>query len=242
MIGIILAAGRGSRLGKYTTNIPKGLVKIHGQPLIEWQINAFKKAGIKNIHIITGYRKNRFKYNFKYIHNKLWKNTNMFFSLSLADNLLKKNKCIISYSDIIYGYKIIKEIMNCNKDISISYDPEWIKLWKKRFNNPLEDAESFRISNKKIIEIGNKIKKITQVNGQYMGILKITPDGWSKIKNATNELSEDSKKRIDMTSILKYLLNKKINIYGVPLKNNWYEVDSISDLQIYEKIKDLNID
>ena len=38
MIGIILAAGRGSRLGKYTKNKPKGLVKVHNKPLIEWQI------------------------------------------------------------------------------------------------------------------------------------------------------------------------------------------------------------
>lgn len=241
MIGIILAAGRGSRLGRYTLYQPKGLVKVHNKPLIEWQINAIKKAGVKKIYIITGYRKNKFKYNCGYIHNKRWKNTNMFFSLSLADNLLKKNTCIISYSDIIYGHKIINEMINYNKDISISYDPEWIKLWKKRFNNPLEDAESFRIFNQKIIEIGNKINKTTIVDGQYMGILKITPTGWNKIKTVTNKLTKNFKKRIDMTSMLKYLLNNNINIYGVPIKKRWYEVDSIRDLNIYEKIKNLNI-
>ncbi len=241
MIGIILAAGRGSRLGRYTLHQPKGLVKVHNKPLIEWQINAFKKAGVKKIYIITGYRKNKFKYNCKYIHNKRWKNTNMFFSLSLADKLLKKNTCIISYSDIIYGHKIIREMINYNKDISISYDPEWIKLWKKRFNNPLEDAESFRIFNRKIIEIGNKIKKISRVDGQYMGILKINPEGWKKIQFATKKLTDKSLRKIDMTSMLQYLLKNNLNIYGVPLKKKWYEVDSIRDLKIYEKIKNLNI-
>ncbi len=242
MIGIILAAGRGSRLGKYTKNKPKGLVKVHNKPLIEWQINSLKKAGVRNIYIITGYRKNKFKYNCKYIHNEHWNNTNMFFSLSLANNLLNKNTSIISYSDIIYGYEIIKDLINFNKNIAISYDPQWIKLWKKRFTNPLVDAESFRISNQKITEIGNKIEKISMVNGQYMGILKITPSGWKEIKTVTKNLTNKSRKKIDITSMLKYLLNKDINIYGVPLKKKWYEVDSISDLKIYEKIKKLHID
>ena len=69
---------------------------------------------------------------------------------------------------------MIKEKSN----LSVAYDFNWLKLWKKRFKKPELDAESFFVDKKDIIrEIGNKIKKedIKKINGQYMGIVKIYP-------------------------------------------------------------------
>ncbi len=55
MEAVILAGGKGSRLGKLTKNIPKPLIKIGNKPLIEHQINLLKQNGIKNIWILSGY-------------------------------------------------------------------------------------------------------------------------------------------------------------------------------------------
>ena len=46
MIVVILCAGRGSRLGRKTSNIPKCMVKLKNKPLIDWSEkfrNNFKK-------------------------------------------------------------------------------------------------------------------------------------------------------------------------------------------------------
>ena len=53
---IILAAGRGSRMKKLTSEIPKCLTKIKGKSLLEMQIKNFKRAGISDIAIVTGYK------------------------------------------------------------------------------------------------------------------------------------------------------------------------------------------
>ena len=47
MIAIILAAGRGSRLKKKTSNKPKCLIKIHNKSILEWSIQSIKQSGIK---------------------------------------------------------------------------------------------------------------------------------------------------------------------------------------------------
>lgn len=49
--GIILAAGQGSRMGDLTTHTPKPLLTVNGKALIEYRIEAMKKAGIENIVI-----------------------------------------------------------------------------------------------------------------------------------------------------------------------------------------------
>ena len=54
---IILAAGRGKRLGHYTKEIPKPLIDINGKSIIERQIELFKKNGITEIFVVRGYKK-----------------------------------------------------------------------------------------------------------------------------------------------------------------------------------------
>ena len=44
MKSIILAAGLGSRLNELTKNKPKSLVKVNGEPIIKYQIDAYLNA------------------------------------------------------------------------------------------------------------------------------------------------------------------------------------------------------
>lgn len=55
MHAVILAGGKGIRLGKLTINNPKPLIKIGNKPLLEHQINLLIDNGIKNIWILSGY-------------------------------------------------------------------------------------------------------------------------------------------------------------------------------------------
>ena len=55
MKAIIIAGGKGKRLGKITRNIPKPMIKIDGLPILEHQIRLLKKYGLKDIIILTGY-------------------------------------------------------------------------------------------------------------------------------------------------------------------------------------------
>ncbi len=56
MKAMILAAGRGKRMGSLTDNVPKPLLQIGNKTLIEWQIQRLARAGILNIVINLGYK------------------------------------------------------------------------------------------------------------------------------------------------------------------------------------------
>lgn len=51
MKAIILAAGLGSRLGKYTENIPKPMIKFNNKPILQHNIELCKKYNINDIYI-----------------------------------------------------------------------------------------------------------------------------------------------------------------------------------------------
>ena len=236
--GIILAAGRGSRMGNLTDDLPKCRTKFKGKELIQWQLESLKQAGIDDISIVTGYLAETFEFKLNYFNNKIWKLSNMVRSLLSAKTWLENYDCVISYSDIIYSKSAVKKLIEKQGDIVISYDPNWKTLWKKRFVNPLSDAETFKIDNKGILtEIGKKTKTFNDIEGQYMGLFKISPRGWLKIKTHIENLDENEINLMDMTTLLNFLINKNISIYTSAIDDKWYEFDTESDLIIYESLE-----
>jgi len=240
MNAIILAAGRGSRLTNLTDTIPKCLVQINKKSLLSRQLEIYNSLPeISNISIVRGYLKEKIndKRINKYFENKEWKRTNMVSSLYTCKEILKEKDSIISYGDIFFGYKIINKLINDHNDIVISYDSDFLKLWSKRFKNPLDDLETFKIDeNQYLIDIGDKTDNIQKIEGQYMGLLKITRNGWNKIDNLLCKINFNN---IDMTQLLKILLNENLKIKTVQNKEIWGEVDTPHDITIYENEYDI---
>ena len=234
MKAIILAAGRGSRLGKITKHKPKGMVLLNGRKLIDYQIQALNGAGIRDVAVVTGYLKNMISHPCitKYFENKIWFKTNMVFSMFEASEWLENFSCIISYSDIFYTDDAVQKLIDSTDDISITYDKNFAQLWQKRFENPLNDLESFKIDmNHYLIEIGQKVSDIEQIEGQYMGLTKITPSGWNAIKKI---MQNQQTENIDMTTMFNLIIQQGIKIRAIPISDNWGEIDNASDLELYE--------
>ena len=59
---VILAAGFGMRMIPINQEIPKGLIEIQGEPIIEHTIRQLQAAGIREIHAVVGYKKERYDY------------------------------------------------------------------------------------------------------------------------------------------------------------------------------------
>ena len=59
---VILAAGFGMRMVPINTEVPKGLIEINGEPLIERLIKQLHEVGIENIYIVVGFLKEQYEY------------------------------------------------------------------------------------------------------------------------------------------------------------------------------------
>ncbi len=59
---IILAAGFGMRMVPINLELPKGLLEVNGESLIERTIRQLHEAGIREIYIVVGFMKERYEY------------------------------------------------------------------------------------------------------------------------------------------------------------------------------------
>lgn len=123
MQAIMLAAGKGSRLGKYTKNNTKCMLDVHGETLLERAIDALLEAGIKDFILVLGYKKDNVKkfikekeldkkINITYVDNDMYDTTNNIYSLYLAKDYLIQDDTILLESDLIYDKSIIKKLVN----------------------------------------------------------------------------------------------------------------------------------
>lgn len=230
---IILAAGRGSRMGEETALKPKCLTTLEGRTLLSWQLEALKKAGIDKVTVVRGYRAEMIQGAFEVLDNKRWNKTNMVSSLFCVKE--SNVDTIVSYSDIVYKHEHVEELMNSDQDIVITADKNWEALWKLRFENPLDDAETFKSKKNKLIEIGNKTKEIREIEAQYMGLLRFSPKGWDTMSEIYESFSDEKKDKMDMTGMLNELLVRNVPVHVVFINGGWCEADNYSDILAYEK-------
>ena len=234
---IILAAGRGSRMGQLTAEQPKCFACLHGRRLLDWQLDALRVAGIERLSLVRGYRGECFDEPLTYFENPRWQQSNMVRTLLAADTWLAAETCIVSYSDIFYSAATVVRLSQVEADLAIAYDPHWHSLWSQRFADPLADAESFRLdANGRLATIGERCQSVTEIQGQYMGLLKFTPVGWAQVRALLQQLDDEAVDRLDMTSLLRLLLQAGMPIAVSPVQGPWGEVDAADDLALYHRI------
>ena len=96
---VILAAGFGMRMVPINTETPKGLLEVHGEPLIERQIKQLHAVGIHEIYIIVGFMKEQYEYliddyDVRLIVNTDYATKNNLHSLYLAKEYLENSYII----------------------------------------------------------------------------------------------------------------------------------------------------
>lgn len=237
MKAIILAAGRGSRMQSLTEDRPKCLVELRGRTLLDRQLDALHGAGINEIAIVTGYKCEQLRgRGLHEFHNPRWAETNMVSSLACAEEWLNAGPCIVNYSDIFYEPSAVDALMRSRAALAVVYDDHWQALWEKRFGDPLLDAETFRMNTDgTLVEIGNKPRSVDEVEGQYMGLLRFTPEGWREIVRIRAGLPQAECDRMHMTGTLQKVIDAgRVPIQALPYHQRWGEVDSAEDLQAYQ--------
>lgn len=117
MKAIILCAGKGNRLKPYTDTYQKTMIPIHGKPLLEYVINGLVSAGLKNLILVIGYRKEQIidyfqkgeKWGIKieYVIQNQLNGTGG--ALLLCENLIAESHFFLTWGDILVSYPIYKK-------------------------------------------------------------------------------------------------------------------------------------
>ena len=237
---IIIAAGLGSRLKKYTDNLPKCMLDFAGKTLLQRQIEAFKINGLNKISVIRGFKKEKINYpDLTYFENKEYKNNNILNSLMYAEEALNGH-VIVSYSDILFEKEVVKRLMESEHDISIVVDIDWRGYYINRKDHPINEAENVIFdANNNVVEIGKIHTGKHDVHGEFIGMLKLSPRGSEIFKKHFhrakdlywNKPFQRAKifQKAYITDMIQDMTDLGVPIHCVIIERGWKEIDTEED-------------
>ena len=244
MKAIILAAGQGTRLKKYTENLPKGMLNFMGQTVIERQLNLYRACGIQDVIIVRGFAADKINYSdVKYYNNEKYAETNMVESL-MAAKVEFDDDIILSYSDILFDQTMLEQMITATGDFCVAVDDDWKEYWQARYGQVDFDTESLSIGeNNNIVSLGLESPALETIDSRYIGLLKFSQRGLQVIQNILeqnyaeyeNKPWQQSGKTIRkayMTDLLNAMIEAGENVKAVRFNNGWVEFDTNED---YEK-------
>ncbi|UJF33208.1 phosphocholine cytidylyltransferase family protein [Paenibacillus hexagrammi] len=248
MKAIILAAGQGTRLRPLTDKCPKAMVKLHNKSLLDYQIEQFHRAGIQDIAVITGYKREAVttEHAIKLYTNERFAETNMVYTLFCAQDELQED-VIVSYGDIFYSEPALQKLMSSESDISVVVDTQWKSYYAERFGNPYDDAESLVLNEAgQIRSIGQSQPLLENIQAQYIGLMRFKQRGLEQIKGIFHESMQSdapigwgrAAEKAYMTDLLQEAIHRGFDIQAVPIDGGWFEIDSLHDYEVALKCMD----
>lgn len=244
MKAIILAAGQGTRLKKYTENLPKGMLLFDGKTIIERQIELYKACGLDKIIVVRGFAAEKIDYEgVTYYTNEDYANTNMVESLMAAKTEFDDDM-IVSYSDILFQGDMLEKMISFQAEFGVAVDDNWQPYWKKRYGRTDFDTESLSIDEKdNIVELGLENPELSKIDARYIGLLRFSKSGLDKIESILEDAyqkyqdkpwqqSGKTIRKAYMTDLLNALIESGEQVKAVHFQNGWLEFDTNED---YEK-------
>ena len=126
---VFMAAGRGTRFGKYTELIPKGFIPFKGKAMVVRSIETLLDCGIERIIIGTGYHKEFYEElaktypQIECCFSPRFAETNCLYTLWNCREMVGDDDILMLDSDLVYERRGISELLACPHDSAILTAP-----------------------------------------------------------------------------------------------------------------------
>lgn len=225
MQAIIMAAGKGSRLGDLTKGGPKSFVEIKGKKLIEYNLDMLRKHNVREIIIVTGYRSDAFEKltadmpDVKIVYNPFYEMANVIGSFYMGMPYLNDDFMYL-HADTICEDSIIDRMLESKADAVLPVE----------YKKCDDEAMKVRSENGKNVQITKKMD-CSAAEGEFIGIAFFRKKVLNDLRMSAREVLRNKDYMAYFESAIQGLIDKgKYDIETIPTKGDfWAEVDFKED-------------
>lgn len=222
MQALILAAGRGSRLGNSGHNTPKCLLEIGRRRLIEHQLDTLAETGIGPTSLTVGYGADEIRelvgMRAEYIQNTRWATTNSLYSFSLARDWVEGDVMVLN-CDVLFCRQVIERLLDTPGD-ALAID---------RSSGAGREQMKVRVADGHLAAMSKGMLP-AEAAGENVGILKLTAETARRLFQHAEDLIRQGHEKDWLGAAVNRLCLetpiKAVDISRLP----WIEIDFPVDL------------
>ena len=235
---VVLAASRGAALGPLTDDRPKCMIDVRGQPLLRRQMAMLNGAGIRDVTVVRGYRKEAIDLvSISTVDNDRDADTGELYSLSCARDALNQ-ATLVTYGDILFRDYMLDALLRAEGDIVIVADALWhereqsadglvrdLVVGDHPFSTDYLDDTPVNL-----VEAGNGVDR-DSATGEWVGLLKLSEAGARCVASELAAMEADgSLEKGDVPSLLNRLVAAGHNVRVQYITGQWLDIDDALDL------------
>lgn len=226
MVAVILAAGKGSRLGQYTRDLPKSLLKLDREKtLLDYNLDILNRFDLERIMIITGYNSELIESyvnsrpDIEIIYNPFWNHCNVLGSLYMGMGHLNDDFLFL-HADTLADLEIWELLINSPGDMVLPFQ-------RKRCG---DEEMKILLKDDKLIQISKEINPEI-ADGEFLGIAKFSKQTIPFFKETSERLFKTGVLNQYMESIVQEAIDQSdFDIRPLDIMNhNFVEVDFEED-------------
>ena len=248
---ILIAAGRGKRLGTHTDEIPKCMVQVGERPILGWVWAALSAAGVDELVVIRGYKGDVLEPFVRglvpkvtFVDNPQWQTNNVLLSMACARKYLDE-PTYLAYSDIIFTPAVAAAAAASTAEIGLVIDREFKTIYEGRTEHPLEEGEvSDLMPDGSVARVGKRALPAEDAVGEYIGLARLGERGVATVANTMDQLQRQfagrehdpfmraaSFKNAYQTDLWQTLIDSGLRIDPIFIAGQWREIDTGQDLE-----------
>lgn len=172
MRGIILAAGRGSRLNGGTGDMPKCLVTVGGETLLSRNARVLREAGVDDITIVIGCAADTVRRTISdvtFVENANFAGTNSMYSLWLARTRLTEGFLVMN-CDVLLHPQLVADL------VSAAHEDALLLAYREPGTSYGDEEMKVRTRCGRVVDI-SKAMDPEEADGENLGVVKFGPAG-----------------------------------------------------------------
>ena len=236
MRGLILAAGR---MPFTPADQPPVMTMLAGKTLLHRQVAALRAGGVTEVGVVRGYRPAAINAtDVTWFDHPRWAETGDVAEVSAAADWLRSGTVVVCDGNIFFRHELVHAIGTVRGALVVGYDRTWRDLWARRFTDMAPHVAAFRRGPAgNLLDIGGMAESPDGLQGQPIGMLKVTPTAWQAVEAFLGTLEPVVRDHLDIGSLLHWLLDAKaIAIGTMGTDGQWGRVESAADVALYEQM------
>ena len=173
MKGLILAAGKGSRIAAISEGTPKSMLPLGNTTLIGQSLSHFEDLGIQDLVMSVGYKRHVLQDHVKglwphkpeFVFNPHFDTTNVLYSFWLALPFIGDNDFVFLHADTVFSKEVLNRVAqhDCNADFVFAVD-----------DHPCEEEEMKVLVKDGLVTHVNKQMQPDTCQGEFLGLARVS--------------------------------------------------------------------